>query len=74
MPMAPAFVTGGEQPRYFRIPRDGDHRQEASRQLLLDGDKEAEGKDYFRLAGIDHCTDHSHVSGAMTTRARNTSR
>lgn len=55
-----AFVTGGEQPRYFRIPRDGDHRQEASRQLLLDGDKEAEGKDYFRLAGIDHCTDHSH--------------
>ncbi len=46
-----AFVTGGEQPRYFRIPRDGDHRQEASRQLLLDGDKEAEGKDYFRLAG-----------------------
>ncbi|SMD19202.1 S9 family peptidase [Rhizobium sp. RU36D] len=55
-----AFVTGGEQPRYFRIPRDGDHRNEASRQLLLDGDKEAAGKDYFRLAGIDHCTDHGH--------------
>ena len=34
-----AYVTGGEQPRYFRIPRDGDHKDEAIRQLLLDGDK-----------------------------------
>jgi len=53
-----AYVTGGEQPRYFRIPRDGDHKDEAIRQLLLDGDKEAEGKAYFRLAGLDHSTDH----------------
>ncbi|MFD1746602.1 S9 family peptidase [Rhizobium helianthi] len=49
------FVKGGEQAHYFRTPRDGGDRQE-----LLDGDKEAEGKDYFRLAGIDHCSDHSH--------------
>ncbi|WP_275789603.1 S9 family peptidase [Pararhizobium gei] len=48
------FVTGGEQPRYFRTPRDGGERT-----VLLDGDKEAEGKAYFRLAGIDHSTDHS---------------
>ncbi|MDQ0319562.1 oligopeptidase B [Pararhizobium capsulatum DSM 1112] len=48
------FVTGGEQPRYFRTPRDGGERT-----LLLDGDKEADGKAYFRLAGIDHSTDHS---------------
>ena len=54
-----AFVTGGEQPRYFRIPRDGDHKDEAIRTLLLDGDREAEGKDYFRLAGLDHASDHS---------------
>ncbi|MEK1867405.1 MAG: S9 family peptidase, partial [Ensifer adhaerens] len=54
-----AYVTGGEQPRYFRIPRDGDHKDEAIRQLLLDGDKEAEGKAYFRLGGLDHSTDHS---------------
>ncbi|MBZ7920857.1 S9 family peptidase [Ensifer adhaerens] len=54
-----AYVTGGEQPRYFRIPRDGDHKDETIRQLLLDGDKEAEGKAYFRLAGLDHSTDHS---------------
>ena len=49
-----AYVTGGEQPRYFREPRDGGERV-----ILLDGDKEADGKDYFRLAGIDHSTDHS---------------
>ncbi len=54
-----AFVTGGEQPRYFRIPRDADHKDEAIRKLLLDGDKEAAGKDYFRLAGIDHSSDHA---------------
>ncbi len=49
------FVTGGEQPHYFREPRDG-----GDRKLLLDGDKENEGKSYFRLSGIDHSTDHSH--------------
>ncbi len=54
-----AFVTGGEQPRYFRIPRDGNPKDETIRDLLLDGDKEAVGKDYFRLSGIDHTTDHA---------------
>ncbi len=54
-----AFVTGGEQPRYFRIPRDGNPKDEAIRELLLDGDKEAAGKDYFRLSGIDHTSDHA---------------
>ncbi|MCR6498957.1 S9 family peptidase [Shinella sp. CPCC 101442] len=49
-----AYVTGGEQPRFFREPRDGGERV-----ILLDGDKEAAGKDYFRLSGIDHATDHS---------------
>ncbi|WP_457582627.1 S9 family peptidase [Ensifer canadensis] len=53
------YVTGGEQPRYFRIPRDADSKDETIRQVLLDGDKEAEGKPYFRLAGLDHSSDHS---------------
>lgn len=52
------YVTGGEQPRYFRIPRDADGKDETIRQVLLDGDKEAEGKSYFRLAGLDHSSDH----------------
>ncbi|AKI01342.1 protease II [Hoeflea sp. IMCC20628] len=48
------FVTGGEQPKYFRIPRDG-----GDEQMMLDGDLEAEGKAYFRLAGADHSPDHA---------------
>lgn len=53
------YVTGGEQPRYFRIARDGNVADETIRAVLLDGDKEAAGKAYFRLAGLDHTSDHS---------------
>lgn len=49
------FVTGGEQPHFFREPRNGGERK-----LLLNGDKENEGKSYFRLSGLDHSSDHSH--------------
>jgi len=48
-----SFRLGGEQPRYFRTPREGG--EEA---ILLDGDAEAAGKAYFRLGGIDHSPDH----------------
>lgn len=48
-----SFKLGGEQPRYFRMPRDG-----GSEQILLDGDAEAAGKAYFRLGGVDHSADH----------------
>lgn len=51
-----AFRVGGEQPRFFRTPRDG-----GSEEVLLDGDVEAEGKPYFRLGGIDHSADHRRV-------------
>ena len=48
-----SYKLGGEQPRYFRTPRDG-----GIEQILLDGDAEAKGKAYFRLGGVDHCADH----------------
>ena len=48
-----AYVTGGEQPRYFRERREGGERE-----IFLDGDREAEGRDYFRLAGSSHSADH----------------
>ena len=44
-----SFKLGGEQPRYFRTPRDG-----GAEEIILDGDAEAEGKAYFRLGGVDH--------------------
>jgi len=53
------YVKGGEHPRYFRIPRNGAAHDESIRQVLLDGDREAEGKAYFRIAGLDHSSDHS---------------
>lgn len=50
------YVTGGEQPRHFRIPRNG-----GDEQITLNGDDEAEGKAYFRLAGSGHSPDHSRM-------------
>lgn len=51
-----SFAAGGQQPRFYRVPRNDPH---AGRTILLDGDREAEGKPYFRLAGADHAADHS---------------
>jgi oligopeptidase B len=51
-----SFRIGGEQPRYFRTPRDG-----GAETILLDGDAEAEGKAYFRLGGVDHSADHARL-------------
>ncbi len=47
------YVTGGEHPHFFRTPRDGGERQ-----IILDGDREAAGKAYFRIGGMDHSSDH----------------
>ena len=51
-----SFVLGGEQPRFFRTPRDG-----GDEEIVLDGDSEAEGKAYFRLGGVDHSSDHARL-------------
>ncbi len=51
-----AFVTGGEQPRFFRVPAQGGEQE-----VLLDGDKEAAGKAYFRIGGVDHSGDHARL-------------
>jgi oligopeptidase B len=48
------YLTGGEQPHHIRVPRGG-----GTEQVLLDGDKEAAGKAYFRLGGASHSPDHA---------------
>ncbi|RUU14807.1 S9 family peptidase, partial [Mesorhizobium sp. M6A.T.Ca.TU.002.02.2.1] len=58
-----SFKLGGEQPRYFRTPRDG-----GDEQILLDGDLEAEGKAYFRLGGVDHSADHGKLLWAFDAK------
>lgn len=51
-----SFKTGGQQPRFFRTPRDGGEET-----MLLDGDLEAQGKSYFRLSSADHSPDHKRL-------------
>ena len=53
-----SFVTGGEQPRFYRVPRAD---MNAERTILLDGDKEASGKDYFKIGAANHAHDHSQL-------------
>ncbi len=55
-----SFKTGGEQPRYFRTPRDGGEED-----IILDGDLEADGKPYFRIGGVDHSNDHRRLLWAF---------
>ncbi len=51
-----SYVIGGEQPRYFRTPREGGEQT-----LLFDGDKEAAGRPYFHLGSVDHSPDHARL-------------
>ncbi len=55
-----SFRLGGEQPRFFRTPRDG-----GAERILLDGDAEAAGKAYFRIGGVDHSSDHARLLWAF---------
>ncbi|MDQ2633072.1 MAG: S9 family peptidase [Pseudomonadota bacterium] len=48
-----SYKKGGEQPRFFRTPREG-----GTEEIILDGDAEAEGKAYFRIGSSDHSNDH----------------
>jgi oligopeptidase B len=47
------YVTGGQQPLFIRSPRDG-----GGETVLVDGNREAEGKEYFRFGGASHSPDH----------------
>ncbi len=53
------YETGGQQPVFFRTPRDG-----GAETVLLHGDKEAEGTAYFRIGGVSQSTDHKLIAWA----------
>ncbi|MDD7909176.1 S9 family peptidase [Pseudovibrio exalbescens] len=55
------YVQGGQHPIFYRVAREG---QQAQEEILLDGDKEAEGQAYFKIAGASHCDDHSKLAWA----------
>lgn len=60
-----SYVAGGQHPRLVRIERDrlGEDAS-AGAEILIDGDREAEGKAYFRLAGAMHAPDHGRLAWA----------
>ena len=52
------YVRGGQHPRYCRRPRGEIGGGEEQTEILLDGDKEAEGHAYFKISGAQHSPDH----------------
>lgn len=52
-----SYVTGGQHPRFCREPRSG-----GISEVLLDGNKMAEGLPYFSLAGVSHSPDHTFLA------------
>ncbi|RUO99197.1 S9 family peptidase [Hyphomicrobium sp.] len=51
----PRFVKGGQYAQLCRIPRGG---SVSAAEVLLDGNKEAEGKSYWDLGATSHTNDH----------------
>lgn len=47
------YIEGGEHPIRVRSPRDG-----GDEKVLLDINKEAEGKEYFEIGYVGECPDH----------------
>lgn len=54
------YREGGQHPILCRRPRDG-----GDEQILLNGDAEAEGSDYFRLGAAAHSPDHRYLAYAV---------
>ncbi len=52
-----SYVTGGQYPRLNRRPRGG-----GPDQLLIDGNKEAEGRPYWQLGSAAHSPDHRYLA------------
>src|SRR5699024_2547563 len=56
------YREGGQHPVCCRRPRaDAD---DANEQVLFDGDKEAEGHDYYNLGAVDHSPCHRYLAFA----------
>ena len=54
------YVEDGEHPVFCRVPRD----EESAEEVLLDGNREAEGESYFRIAACRHSPDHRRLAYA----------
>ena len=57
------FIEGGQYPLMVRTPREG-----GDEVILFDGNKEAEGHAFFRLASLAHSPDHGLLAWAVDTK------
>ncbi|MBO6519049.1 MAG: S9 family peptidase [Rhodospirillales bacterium] len=48
------YVEGGQHPKYCRKPTQANDTET----ILLDGDAEAEGQDYYKIGAFAHASDH----------------
>ena len=63
-----SFKKGGEQPRFFRTPRDG-----GAEEIILDGDGKPKARPISASAASIIPAITAGLSGALTTKARNSS-
>ena len=57
---ASSYVVGGQYPRLIRTPREG-----GTETILLDGNREAEGKEYWQLGAAAHAPNHRLLAYAV---------
>jgi oligopeptidase B len=62
-----SFVTGGQYPRICRQPRGG-----GDEQVLIDGNREAQGKAYWTLGAVAHSPDHRLLAYAVDDKGSET--
>ncbi len=60
------YRAGGNYPIFARKRWDAQKRETlGEEQILIDGDKEGEGQDYFQIGAIAHSPDHRYIAWAV---------
>jgi oligopeptidase B len=57
---ATSYITGGQYPRFVRLPRNG-----GVETVMIDGNQEAASKEYWQLGAAAHSPDHSLLAYAV---------
>jgi oligopeptidase B len=61
------YREGGQYPVFVRRPADANGEITSEEQIILDGDAEAEGFEYFDLGAVSQSPDHRYLAYAVDT-------
>ncbi len=61
------YREGGQYPVFARRPTGDDGLISGEEQIILDGDAEAEGLEYYNLRAVEHSPDHRYLAYAVDT-------